>query len=306
MANAKELDLVTVGHFAIDTISLPHMASPRTTLGGPPTYVSVAASKLGAEVGVISKVGVDFPRRYREWLRDNRVDISALKQVRDSLTTRFLLKYRADYERTLRLTARAPRISINDVRVTTKTKIMHLAPILRELSVNTVTHLRRCAPTLSLDPQGFVRKFDARGNMRLERWSPKSILEQIDVFKASTKEMQMVAGTSNVKQGARKIQDYGVRIVIVTHGLRGSTLFYEGAFHKIPSSKPRVIVDPTGAGDSYIGAFLAELVQGKDPLWCACVGSASASFVVEGIGPERFGEKHETYERARQIYRKDL
>lgn len=307
MTSAKELDLVTVGHFAIDTISLPHMASSRTTLGGPPTYVSVAASKLGVEVGVISKVGADFPRRYREWLRDNRVDISALRQARGgSLTTRFLLEYRADYERTLRLTAHAPRISVNDIRSSIRSKIIHLAPISHELPVNVVTHLRRSAPTLSLDPQGFVRKFDARGNTRLRHWAPKSILEQIDVFKSSIEEMQMVAGTSDVKQGTRKIQDYGVKIVIVTHGLRGSTLLHEGAFHRIPASKPCVVVDPTGAGDSYIGAFLAELVQGKDPLWCACVGSASASFVVEGIGPERFGEKHETYERARQIYEKDL
>lgn len=306
MTSVKELDLVTVGHFAIDTISLPNMASSRTTLGGPPTYVSVAASKLGAEVGVISKVGADFPRRYREWLKDNRVDISGLGQARGSLTTRFLLEYRADYERTLRLTASAPRISVNDIGVSKKTKIIHLAPISHELSMNAVIHLRRSAPTLSLDPQGFVRKFDAHGKARLRRWTPKSILEQIDIFKSSIEEMRMVAGTSDVKQGARKIQDYGVKMVIVTHGLKGSTFLHEGVFHKIPSSKPRVVVDPTGAGDSYIGAFLAELVQGKDPLWCACVGSASASFVVEGIGPERFGEKHETYERARQIYRKDL
>jgi sugar/nucleoside kinase (ribokinase family) len=119
-------------------------------------------------------------------------------------------------------------------------------------------------------------------------------------------EMQMVAGTSDVKQGARKIQDRGVKLVIVTHGLRGSILLHEDAFHKIPPCEPRAVVDPTGAGDSYIGGFLAEFIQGKDPVWCACVGSASSSFVVEGIGPERFGEKHETYERARQIYRKDL
>jgi hypothetical protein len=36
------------------------------------------------------------------------------------------------------------------------------------------------------------------------------------------------------------------------------------------------------------------------------VGSASASFVVEGIGPERFGERQETYERAKEIYEKQL
>jgi sugar/nucleoside kinase (ribokinase family) len=306
MPIAKKLDLVTVGHFAIDDISLPNMASSRTTLGGPPTYVSVTASKLGAKAGVISKVGDDFPRKYREWLQDNGVDLSGLKQAGGSLTTRFFLEYSANYERTLQRTARAPRIVINDIRFTMKPKIIHVAPISRELSMNVMTRLRQSAPTLSLDPQGSVRTFGTRGKVRLRRWTPISILEQIDIFKSSMEEMQMVAGTSDVKQGARKIQDYGVKLVIVTHGLRGSTLLHEGAFHKIPSCKPQAVVDPTGAGDSYIGGFLAEFIKGEDSLWCACVGSASASFVVEGIGPERFGEKHETYERARQIYRKDL
>ena len=64
--------------------------------------------------------------------------------------------------------------------------------------------------------------------------------------------------------------------------------------------------DPTGAGDAFIGAFLAEYVSGKDPEWCSCVGSAASSFVVEGIGPAEFGEKEETYLRARQIYGKEL
>jgi sugar/nucleoside kinase (ribokinase family) len=63
-------------------------------------------------------------------------------------------------------------------------------------------------------------------------------------------------------------------------------------------------VDPTGAGDAYMGPFLAEYGQGKNVLWCACVGSAASSFVIEGIGSEKFGERHEVYERARKIYDK--
>jgi len=53
-------DLVTVGHFAIDLILSPKIANPRLTLGGSPTYVSLAARKLGARGSVISKVGKDF------------------------------------------------------------------------------------------------------------------------------------------------------------------------------------------------------------------------------------------------------
>jgi len=114
----------------------------------------------------------------------------------------------------------------------------------------------------------------------------------------------MVTGITDIKRAARRIQKYGAKIIIVTRGLYGSALLFEDAFCNLPACRPQVLVDPTGAGDAYIGGFLAEYVDGKDPRWCACVGAAAASFVVEGIGPERFGNKEETYARARKIYQK--
>jgi len=101
-----------------------------------------------------------------------------------------------------------------------------------------------------------------------------------------------------------KIQGYGTKIVIVTRGMKGSKLLFEGRPYDIPACKPKIVRDPTGAGDAFIGAFLAEYVRGKDPVWCACIGSASASFVVEGVGLEVFGGKEEIYARARKIYGK--
>jgi len=101
-----------------------------------------------------------------------------------------------------------------------------------------------------------------------------------------------------------KIHDYGAKIVIVTMGMEGSKLLFDGKLYHVPACKPRIVRDLTGAGDAFVGAFLAEYVTGKDPVWCACVGSASASFVVEGVGPEVFGENEEIYARAEQNLRK--
>jgi sugar/nucleoside kinase (ribokinase family) len=108
----------------------------------------------------------------------------------------------------------------------------------------------------------------------------------------------MVTGLKNPRSAMRKVSDYGIPLVMVTKGVEGSTLLYEGKFYDVPACKPRVILDPTGAGDAFIGAFLTEHVQGKDPLWCACVGSAAASFLLEGVGPALFGSKEEVYARA--------
>lgn len=303
MNHPKAFDLVTIGHFAIDTITSPRIASAKTRLGGPPTYVSVAAAWLGSRVSVISKVGGDFPGEYLEWLQQNKVDLLGLKRVANAETTRFAIEYK-DWSRKLRLKARAPSILPSDVPDSLRAKAVHVAPIANEISDEVVARLRKSAKLLSLDPQGFVRSFDEEGNVRLRRWRKPEVLAQTDVFKSSVEEIRVLTGRRGLKQAMRDVSRCGPGIVIVTKGLDGSTLFFGNRFYSVPACRSRFVLDPTGAGDAYMGGFLAEYVGGRDVLWCACVGSAAASFVVEGVGPERFGERHEVYERAHEIYGK--
>jgi len=293
-------DLVTVGHLTIDRILWPKIPTPKTTLGGPPTYVSVAARKLDAKVSVISKVGGDFFPEYVKWLKGIGVDLSGLKQVGDASTTRFLLKY-VKGGRQLQLESRAPPISPEDVPSVLEAKAVHVAPVANELSQSVIDKLRVLTDTLSLDLQGFVRRFDERGNVELGRWEETGILRQIDVCKSSFSEIMAATGLTTLQLAVQKIHSYGPRIVMVTRGMKGSTLFFDDKFYEIPACKSRVVVDVTGAGDAFLGAFLAEWVRGKDPVWCACVGSASSSFVVEGVGPAVFGGRREIYARASEI-----
>jgi len=298
-------DLVTVGHFAIDLILSPKIAVPRHTLGGPPTYVSLAARKLGATISVISKVGKDFSEDYIEWLTAKGIDLSGVQRIKNALTTSFTLKYRNE-ERQLQLRSRAPAIVPEDVPDSLQAKVIHVAPIANELSGDVVDKLRTSAETLSLDPQGFVREFDENGNILLKEPKNSHILKQIDLYKSSLSEIRMVTGSTDLRLAMEKIHDYGVKAVIVTRGRRGSILLHEKRFYEIPACKPRIIRDLTGAGDALIGAFLAEHIKGKDPVWCMCVGSAAASFVVEGIGPAVFGDKKDVYQRASDLYEKGL
>jgi len=298
-------DLVTVGHFAIDLIQSPKILTPTPTLGGPPTYVSLAARQLNSRVSVISKVGDDFPSEYISWLKAKKVDLSGLKIVKGASTTSFLLRYK-NGKRRLLLKSRAPPIFSEDIPASMTAKAIHAAPIANELSINVIEKLRTLTNILSLDPQGLLRTFDKFGNVKLKKWDDSRVLEQIDIYKSSLKEVKIATGQANLQSAMKKIHNMRPKIVLVTKGLMGSVLFFEGRFHEIPACKPRTVLDPTGAGDAFIGAFLAEYIKGKDPVWCACVGSAISSFVVEGVGPAVFGGKEEIYRRADEIYEKDM
>jgi len=303
MKKTSPFDLVTVGHIAIDTIKSSNIRKPSPTLGGPPTYVSLAAAKLGARVSIVSKVGDDFSNKHLEWLRKNNIDLSGLKQIRGASTTRFILEYR-NSKRRLQLEARAPSILPKDIPDLLQASAVHVAPIANEIPAEVISKLRRHTKILSIDPQGFVREFDCSGHVTLQRWRQPETLAEVDIYKSAVEEIQAATGIRNLRLAMRQMGDCGVDIVIVTEGMRGAELLFQGQYYSIPAFKSKTFVDPTGAGDVFIGAFLAEYIYGKNVLWCASVGSAASSFVIEGIGPQRFREKHEVYERANRIYEK--
>ena len=185
-------------------------------------------------------------------------------------------------------------------------KAVHIAPIDNEIPYELVERLKGCADLLSLDPQGLLRSFDEAGNVSVNASVDNRIFSLINIYKSSQNEIFALTGESELKPAIKAIHDVGVETVIVTLGAKGSVLSVEGAQYNIEACPSQVLVDPTGAGDVFIGSFLAEYLQQKESLWCASVGSAAASCVVEGLGPTYFGKKEEIYRRANSLYEKKL
>ena len=87
---------------------------------------------------------------------------------------------------------------------------------------------------------------------------------------------------------------------------KGSVLSVEGAQYNIAACPSQVVVDPTGAGDVFMGGFLTEYLRQKESVWCACVGSAAASLVVEGIGPLISAKKKKFIREPRLCMKRNL
>jgi sugar/nucleoside kinase (ribokinase family) len=305
--STKRFDVTVVGHFTIDSIFLPNRHSPFVVLGGSAAYVSLAARRLDTRVSVVSKVGSDFPEAYNWWLRQEGIDISGVVKEESASTTRFELKYGNDAaERVLSLRNRAPPITEDDLPKSQKADVIHIAPVAGEITYEVAEKLKSHADVLSLDPQGLVRSFDEAGNVVLVPLTDRRVLKLVDIYKSSLSEVEAVTGLSEPDAAIELLHKFGVKTVIVTLGEDGAVVSVEDTTYYAPAYKPEKIVDPTGAGDAFIGGFLAEYVYGENYLRCACVGSAVASLVVEGIGPTFFGDKTEIYRRARLLYEKEI
>jgi sugar/nucleoside kinase (ribokinase family) len=303
----QNVDVAVIGHLSIDTILLPSRTAPFVVLGGSAAYTSLAAKRLDATASVISKVGSNFPEAYLWWLRQEGVDLSGVIKLADEQTTRFELCYSSDLsERTLKLKSKGAPINLADVPADLHARAVHVAPIANEVSFEVIEHLKHRAVLLSFDPQGSLRSFDEAGNVTENASVDKRILGLINIYKSSKDELCALTGKSELKPAMRAIHDFGVETVIVTMGSKGSLLSVEGAQYTIGACPSQVLVDPTGAGDVFMGGFLTEYLRQKEPTWCACVGSAAASMVVEGIGPTYFGKKEEIYQRAKVLYEKEL
>lgn len=91
-----------------------------------------------------------------------------------------------------------------------------------------------------------------------------------DILIANEGEAASIAGLTeaarfDLKAGARMAEAIDVRVLVVTAGADGAYLFARGAevVHR-PAPGVGPIVDTTGAGDAFIGAFAARLVETHD------------------------------------------
>jgi sugar/nucleoside kinase (ribokinase family) len=301
-------DLAVVGHFSVDTLNLPTRKTPYTLLGGATTYTALAAKNLEAQASIISRVGEHFPQAYLQWLKQQGVDVSAVKRYPNEETTGFELTYSQDFtDRTLKIKTKGPALTLEDIPKGFHAKAVHLGPIANEIPYEVAMQLKKCCNILSLDPQGCTRSFDNQGNVYENAAEvDNDIFSLINIYKSSKDEIFALTGESELKYAIRAIHDVGVETVIVTNGAKGAVLSVEGTQYKVGACHSQVLVDPTGAGDVFIGGFLTEYIKGKEPLWCGAVGSAAASFIVESIGPTSFGKKEEIYKRAQELFDKKM
>jgi sugar/nucleoside kinase (ribokinase family) len=298
-------DVTVVGHFSVDSILLPSRPHSFMVLGGGVTYVSLVTKRLEGNASIISKVGGDFPEAYLWWLKGEGIDLTGVVKNEAEKTTRFELQYDSNLSnRTLKLKGKASPIEVDELPNDIHAKAIHIAPIAGEISLEVVEHLKQCTNVLSLDPQGLLRKFDEAGNVTCCSPMDKRLLDLVNIYKSSSDEIITLTGQPNIKPAIRAVHDHGVETVIVTLGRKGAILSVEKTVYNIPACPSKAFVDPTGAGDVFIGGFLTEYVNAKDSFWCACVGSAASSLVVESLGPTALGDKQETYRRAEAIYEK--
>jgi sugar/nucleoside kinase (ribokinase family) len=115
------------------------------------------------------------------------------------------------------------------------------------------------------------------------------LIKRLDLFVLNDSEAHQLTQEDNMFTALKKIHKMGPSHVIIKKGSHGSILSSPRGFFICPAYPLHNVVDPTGAGDSFVGAIMGYLASARgsvdDNMRRAMIyGSVVASFCCEGFG----------------------
>ena len=134
--------------------------------------------------------------------------------------------------------------------------------------------------TLSFDPGSF----QMIGEMGVDHFIGVTRDLGIDLFLPNKEEGEILTGLKDPEAIARDLTEiYEKSLVILKLDADGALVWLDGAPHHIPAATNN-LVDATGAGDSFAGAFLARHLCGASPLVAATFATCISAWVIEHPG----------------------
>ncbi|ASJ01950.1 carbohydrate kinase [Thermococcus profundus] len=250
-----EFDLVVLGHVSIDHIRFPgrdEIVLP----GGAAAAVATSAALAGARVGLVTKVGEDFPE---EWLGklSSVLDVRGV-QILPGKTIHIHMIYHedgsVDAPVDMGVARRMGETPIPEEYL--NARIFHIAPIPPEEQLKALKRLEGKRISLDFNPT-YMEDYRKRTSLMRE------VVSRAEIIFPNEREALTITEAKTVEEAAERLYEWGAEMVVITRGERG-VLIYDGSFQEFPALQisPEEIVDPTGAGDAFAGGFLAGYSKG--------------------------------------------
>jgi len=226
--------------------------------GGPVGTAMVAAAKLGARVGFIGTAGNDGPAEFKlRSMRECGIDLSHMV-YRDAPDDQVVLVniHAETGERVFSGFQRWGEVQVRpeelDRDYITSADYLHLDGFHAEAALQAAQWMRAAGKTVVLD--GHKTVGPVRAHLR-------RLVPYVDVLVSGSGFARNLTGIDNIWEAGAAILAQGPRIFVQTEGDGGSyTITAEEQFHT-PAFTVDVI-DTTGAGDVFHGAYIVGLLHG--------------------------------------------
>lgn len=273
------MDIVALGEILIDFVEVGHSDEPLPKYvaqpGGAPANVLCTASRFSRRCALIGKVGQDkFGEQLMQTLHQHEIEANnVIVSPRYNTTLAFVhldpngdrsfsfyregcadtMLFQDEIDETLLATCKVFHFGSNSLTSNVNKQSTHYA-----------LHLAK--------QHGAIISFDP--NIRTNLWKDSreikpailELLAFVDILKLSEEELHFLTGMKNNTEAIKVLHvSYRTPLIVVTLGSQGAMYFYNGEINEVAGFNVQV-VDTTGAGDCFIGAFLATLLEGDAPL----------------------------------------
>ena len=278
--------LIIVGAVAFDAIETPFGKTDKI-LGGPATFIGLAASQFEVDSAIVSIVGGDFPNEYLDMFKNRGIDISSLEVVQNGKTFFWSGKYHNDMNTRDTLATELNVLADFNPVVPEKyknSKVLMLGNLQPSVQSSVIEQMNKKPDLVILDTMNFWM------DTALE--DLKKVIRKVDVITINDEEARQLTSEYSLVIAAKKIMGMGPKYVVIKKGEHGALLFFENEIFYAPALPLKEVFDPTGAGDTFAGGFAGFLAQTEDFSFdnlkkAIIYGSALASFCVEKFGTER-------------------
>ena len=274
------MSVLVVGTLALDSIKTPKAENPRL-LGGSASHAAVAASFF-SPVKLVGGVGEDFPKKYVELYRRHGIDLEGMQMLPGKT-----FHWSGEYE-----------VNMNNRRTlaTELGVIETFSPTIPKAYLNSqFVLLANIAPALQLHVLNQIprAKFIVADSMDL--WMNIALadllklIKRVDGFVLNDSEAHQLTKEDNLFTALKKLHAMGPKYVIIKKGSHGSVLSGPKGVFICPAYPLHKVVDPTGAGDTFVGGMMGYLATAKGNIdtnirRAMVYGSVTASFCCEGFG----------------------
>ncbi|ESQ42501.1 hypothetical protein EUTSA_v10014005mg [Eutrema salsugineum] len=264
--------VLIVGNYCHDVL-IQNGAVVAETLGGAASFISNVLDSSSVSCDLVSKVGHDF-----------RYEVShAPIVVPEKETTVFEAYFDLGIghaDRVLKRVSACDPILPSDIP-DSRFDFGMAVGVGGEILPETLEKMVEICDVVAVDIQALIRVFDpVDGAVKLVNLKESGfhhVLHRIGFLKASSDEALFM----DVEEMKR------LCCVVVTSGEKGCRIYHKDDETAVPPFLAKQ-VDPTGAGDSFLGGLVVGLVEGLDVPDAALLGNLFGSITVEHIGQPKF------------------
>jgi sugar/nucleoside kinase (ribokinase family) len=302
-----------IGELHQDYAILPQDEIRLNVLGGSAAYAASGSRIWTSTIGLLARIGPDYPQAWLDELQNHGIDCSAVKRLTEPLDTRsFYVLLRpgglrpaqpAAHFLRLRLTLPKPLLGYQARKVGSSgadgygdgnirpeelpawisgCQGVHLCPADYLCHAILPSRLRELKVKLiTLDPAPDYLRPAGLSTLR-------TLLNGLDAFLLDEDEAYLPFRSlrMDVWETAAAYGEMGISVIVIKRGPDGACVYdaRSGSRWNVPAY-PSQVKDLAGAGDAFCGAFLVGLGETGDPAEAALQACVAASLTVEGHGP---------------------